>query len=47
MVYLHSQEPQLVYGDMKESNAVVEQSSTGLNDKFLDFGLGLVLTGIP
>ena len=44
-VYLHSQEPQLVHGDIKDTKCVVEQSSTGLNVKLLDFGLGRVLIG--
>jgi len=45
LLYLHTQKPQLVHGDIKGSNIMVEQSIGGvLNAKLLDFGLGRVLT---
>ncbi len=45
LVYLHSQVPQFVHGDIKDTNAFVETTwNGGLNIKLLDFGLGRVLT---
>lgn len=45
LTYLHTQNPQLVHGDVKDSNAMVELSPSGaIKAKLLDFGLGRVLT---
>ena len=42
---VHSQVPQLVHGDIKNTNVVVEATwNGGLNIKLLDFGLGRVPT---
>ncbi len=44
LVYLYLQAPQLVFGDIKDTNALVEQTLMGaFNVKLLDSGLGRVL----
>jgi len=42
--YLHAQKPQIVHGDLKGSNVLIEQRSTGARAKLLDFGLSRLMT---
>jgi len=42
--YLHAQRPQVVHGDLKGSNLLIEQRSTGPHGKLLDFGLSRLMT---
>jgi len=46
--YLHAQTPQIVYGDLKGSNVLIEQETSGPHAKLLDFGLSRLMTcGAP
>jgi len=45
LIYLHTRDPQIVHGDLKPSNIMVESSSSGaVCPRLLDFGLSRVLT---
>eukprot|EP00974_Lingulodinium_polyedra_P113246 10962139-Lingulodinium_polyedra.AAC.1 len=43
-MYLHSQCPRIVHGDLKGANVLVTGSGEGVCPKLLDFGLARVLT---
>lgn len=42
--YLHSQEPAIIHGDVKDSNVLVDCTGTFCRAKLLDFGLSRLLT---
>lgn len=42
--YLHSRQPRIVHGDLKDSNIMVEASAGGVRPKLLDFGLSRILS---
>lgn len=42
--YLHERRPEIVHGDLKDSNVLVETLPSGPRPKLLDFGLARVLT---
>jgi len=42
LLYMHSREPQLVHGDLKSANIMVEGSGSDAKAKLLDFGLSRV-----
>jgi len=42
--YLHAQKPQVVHGDLKAANVLIELRSTGPHAKLLDFGLSRLLS---
>eukprot|EP00443_Scrippsiella_acuminata_P130964 CAMPEP_0115681346 /NCGR_PEP_ID=MMETSP0272-20121206/57276_1 /TAXON_ID=71861 /ORGANISM="Scrippsiella trochoidea, Strain CCMP3099" /LENGTH=564 /DNA_ID=CAMNT_0003120657 /DNA_START=130 /DNA_END=1821 /DNA_ORIENTATION=+ len=44
LVYLHSQHPQIVHGDLKSSNVLVEKLERTVNAKIIDFGLSRLIT---
>lgn len=42
--YLHSRDPQIVHGDLKGGNVLIERARIGVSPKLLDFGLARLLT---
>jgi len=44
LIYLHTRDPQIVHGDLKPSNIMVESSGDAVCPRLLDFGLSCVLT---
>lgn len=44
LYYLHSHNPQIVHGDLKPQNIMVDRTPEGVHPKILDFGLSRVIT---
>lgn len=44
LVYLHSRQPPVVHGDLKDSNIFIETRGSGPHAKLLDFGLARVIS---
>jgi len=44
LLYLHSHQPRIVHGDLKDSNTLVEHSAPNIQAKLVDFGLSRILT---
>jgi len=42
--YLHAQKPRIVYGDLKDSNVLIEHHTWDPHAKLLDFGLSRLIT---
>mmetsp|Transcript_42882 Transcript_42882/g.102627 ORF Transcript_42882/g.102627 Transcript_42882/m.102627 type:complete len:663 (-) Transcript_42882:307-2295(-) len=47
LLYLHTRSPQIVHGDLKGENVMVEVSGDKVHPKLLDFGLSRLLTRKP
>lgn len=44
LMYMHSQKPSIVHGDIKDNNMMVERNGDHVNVKLLDFGLARIVS---